>query len=93
MVRHGVHVCRVAPAETGRSGAALGGVLRIRSISRRPTVPSAVPFARLPTRLTGTSDNYLPAVAGLAGCLGLVLAAGRHHVIPCVQTLSGSAEI
>jgi hypothetical protein len=53
-------------------------------VSRRPTVPSAVPFAFAPPlrRLTGTSDNYLPVVAGLPGCLGLVLATGRHHLTP-----------
>ena len=35
-----------------------------------------------PIRLTGTSDNYLPVVAGRDGCLGLVLVTGRHHVTP-----------
>jgi len=62
-------------------------VLRIRAISRCPTVPSAVPFAfaPLPRRLTGPATITCQQLLALPGCLGLVWrgAGGRVGVLVC----------
>ena len=78
---------------TGRSRAALGGVLGIRAINGHPTVSSAVPFASLSSRLPGSGDGFSPCLQTVSDdSRGLVLTAGCHRLTTPCQGLTGSAE-
>ena len=70
---------------TGRSRAALGGVLGIRAVNGHPTVSSAVPFAPLSSRLPGSGDGFSPCLQTVSDdSCGLVLTAGCHRLTtPC----------
>jgi hypothetical protein len=76
------------------SGSQLGLGLPICAVGRRRTVPSRIPFAPLPTLLTGISDSFVPCLDSvLAGRFGLVFATGCHHLTtPCPNGWCGSAD-
>jgi hypothetical protein len=65
------------------SGAPLGGVVRLRSVSWRATVPCHIALAALPTLVTSKRHSYPPCFgAVLADLHGFVLMTGRHHLTP-----------